>query len=143
MIDSFKAIIIFIVLLTIEKMVFAQNHTQKDTVYYLLDTTKTNIKDRMFLHGQEGRSYSYRLFCECAAFHQDAIFTRRASAKGDTLTKEQVNKLPLITLRQFIHIAVQYGIDRIDRKEVFIITPYKDKFLAHQIYQTILLPPVN
>ncbi|WDF56705.1 hypothetical protein [Mucilaginibacter sp. KACC 22063] len=136
-------LIFFVAVMLFADSLHAQSAIKKDTVYYLLDTTKTSVKDRMFLVGQEGAYYGYRLTCECGTYNQDVVFTRLVARKGEILTRAQVEKLNFISLRQLIHLVVKYGIDKKKNTVYYFIEPYEEDFVKYKVFLSMLQPPTK
>lgn len=130
----FIRVVLLGLLLIASVQAWAQKEVKKDTIYYLIDTAKVPIKDRMFLTGQEGNFYGYRLTCKCYPYQTDAFFTYLRSRKGTEVTKDDLRLLNTINLRELIRIVVQHGLDQVNKTIFFFIELNGQKFIQHQVF---------
>ena len=111
-----------------------KNIIKKDTIYYLVDTAATPLKDRMLLVGKEGEFYGYRLTCSCYPWNSDAFFIYGLRQNGITITKQKIDQLKLITLRKLIQIVAKFGVDRVSRNVFYFIERQNGKYITHQVF---------
>lgn len=138
------AIVLILVILYSCSIVNAQiPSVKKDTVYYLIDTTKVPLKDRMFLVGQEGSLYGYRLTCECNLYHEDFIFSRSVDSKFEQIDRKLLKNIKFISLRELIHIAVKYGTDKIDRTVFYFVEVQNKKYNLYKVRLVVGPPPAT
>ncbi len=133
-----RSLIAGLVLLVIVMDAYAQKNTNRDTVYYLVDTTAVPVKDRMFDIGVEGYFHYYRLMCQCYPWQLNPTFTYVVKRKGVSMSKQEVEKTQFITLQKLIDIAVQYGISKVEKTVFYFIEPSDNAFIKHEVY---LMPP--
>ena len=138
-----KLSIIILLLLTItSKDLLAQKlQIKRDTIYYLVDTIKVPKADRMFLYGEEGDTYGYRLTCQCNTWQSDAFFVRRIDAKGLFLKKADFKKYKFITIRELIAIVVKFGNDNIRNHDFYFAEQQEKKFLLYRVYLAHAIRP--
>jgi hypothetical protein len=92
-----------------DKEAIAQNQIiKKDTIYYLLDTANTSIKDRMFKIEREGPAMIYQLKCKCYPYSTNITFYFDINHKKEKKIKPQeFNNLSTVSISQLIEIAVK------------------------------------
>jgi hypothetical protein len=131
---SIRISLTYLIITFLSNMLYAQKNLKKDTVYYLVDTTRIPLKDRMFDIGIEDHFYYYRLTCQCYPWQTDPVFTYVLERKGSLLTNNEQKKLNLISLRGLINIVVEYGLNRKDKKVFYFIEPKDQSFIMHRVY---------
>ncbi|WP_074487611.1 hypothetical protein [Mucilaginibacter polytrichastri] len=109
----------------------AQTILKRDTVYYLIDTASVPKNDRMFVVGQEGSIYGYRLTCQCYPWQTDPVFYRRALSKG--IISSNIQDIKLATLRSLISIAVKFGMDEKNEHVYFFIERLNEKLIRYEV----------
>ncbi len=129
-----RSLITGLILLFIMTNVYAQKNTNRDTVYYLVDTTAVPVNDRMFDIGVEGNFHYYKLMCKCYPWQLNPAFTYVVKRKGISMSKHEIEKTQFITLQKLIDIAVQYGISRVEKTVFYFIEPGDNAFIKHQVY---------
>src|SRR5580704_19166651 len=67
---------------------FAQNLRKIDSVYYLVDTTKTSLNDRMWDIGFEGKFKYYTILCPCLQNDRQPTFFYRVNFEGQIIAHE-------------------------------------------------------
>ena len=63
--------ITFLLLFNLQKV---NAQVKRDTIYYLLDTAKVPVKDRMFHFTAEGPAMGYTLACQCFPYGYSIFF---------------------------------------------------------------------
>jgi len=76
-----------------------------DTVYYLLDTTKTPLKDRMWDIGIEERYKYYTIQCPCLKFNNSPTFVYNLKEGGTKMSGDQIARLSFVSLSSLIERA--------------------------------------
>jgi hypothetical protein len=133
------SLIIIELVITISTSLYAQKQIKKETTYYLLDTAMIPPADRMFIAGQEGDIYGYRLTCKCNPRQADVYFTRKMSQNGIILNRLDLLKYKFITLRKLIDIVVKFGRDGQRANEFYFVEPQygkEDQFILYNVYLT-------
>jgi hypothetical protein len=111
---------------------------KKDTVYFLVDTAKVPVKDRMFIITKEEQFMYFRLTCKCYPWQMNPMFTYGWEHEGFFLSKKDFNKIRTISISELIEIVAQYGQDKIKKTIFYIIEPDGKKWRMHE---TFLMPP--
>lgn len=128
--------LLFFVLFNAKNATAQKEKKQKDTVYYLLDTTSVPINDRMFEISEEAGKKVYVLQCRCYPWEMNPVFFSRPHKDGDTryISTIDFQRLKKITLVRLIDIAFEYGKDKIDKTDFYFIEPSEDKFKVMKTY---------
>jgi len=112
---------------SIQRKSYAQS--KKDTVYYLLDTLRTPIADRMIIVESDGANKFYTTNCPCLAHNRSPLF--RCHVPNQTyIDQVAFNKLKFVHLAQLIELAKQnndYHFD--DRHIVYFVVPSGKKYI--------------
>jgi len=101
----------------------AQILTNRDTVYYLVDTAKTPPMDRLIKVGTEGPWYFFSIECTCLKYNQRPTFIYDLKNPGS----EPVNNSILKKIK-FISLSKLLELSRDDAGEAF-----NNKHLAYFI----------
>jgi hypothetical protein len=113
---------------------YAQNVMKKDTMYYLLDTLKVPINDRMVtLAEKEGDGKFFLIQCPCLAHDEKPQFYYRISKKI-SVSKKTFNSIKLISLTSLIEITKKSGNDFRNKYVFYMIEPQNDAYIMHQSY---------
>lgn len=102
---------------------------KKDTIYYLLDTLKTPVNDRMVTVHQNGNGQLTEIKCPCLKAHGTPQFLSRISKKA-LLTKNKFESLKLISLPGLIQIVSTYDEHFNNRYMMYIIEPNGNNYLV-------------
>jgi len=114
----------------------AQRHNKIDSIYYLVDTTKTPLKDRMWEIDMEYPSFKvYTIVCSCLRYDQKPTFLYDTlKNKGTIISKSQLKALFLIKLSSLITKAQQYtSVGFKGRYAIFIVEPIGKKYIYHRV----------
>lgn len=76
-----------------------------DTVYYLLDTAKTPLKDRMWDIGVESRYKYYTIQCPCLKFNNSPTFVYNLKEGGTKISGDQIARFAFVSLPSLIERA--------------------------------------
>ena len=125
------------ILIVMSHHVYAQKSAKRDTVYYLMDTTRTPHNDQIFLNGQEGNLYGYRLTCSCYPKQTDAVFIRRIDQKGIEIAENDLNNYKLLPLRSLLNIVARFGADEIRQHEFYFIEYQNKMFIKYQVFLAV------
>lgn len=122
---------LFIFLINIKAQ--AQN-IKKDTVYYLLDTLKTPVNDRIWNVEIESRSKFYIILCRCLKYNCYPTFIRNVNVAAGTLSKSDVNKIKFISLVKLIDLAGKDGGDSFNNYHViYFVEPSRGEYSKSQV----------
>ncbi len=81
---------------------------KRDTIYYLLDTAKVPIKDRMFRIEREGPAMCYILECRCFPYSRGITFLFDiANKKEKKISFQEFKKLKTVSVTQLIDLAIK------------------------------------
>lgn len=130
-------------LLLISNQLYAQKQIKRDTLYYWVDTAKIPAADRMFVMGQEGDLYGYRLTCQCNRFQSDFYFVRKVNQKALILNRQDLKKYKFITLRTLFEKVIKFGLDEKRENEFCFVVPQYDKEDQFLLYDVFLTVPHN
>ncbi|MGF7080543.1 hypothetical protein [Mucilaginibacter sp. UYCu711] len=112
----------------------AQELIKKDTMYYLLDTLKIPINDRMItLAEQEGDGKFFLINCPCLSHDEKPQFYYRISKKI-SVSKKMFNSIKLISLTSLIEITKKSGNDFSNKYVFYMIEPDNKSYVMHQSY---------
>jgi hypothetical protein len=79
-----------------------------DTIYYLLDTAKVPIKDRMFRIEREGPAMCYILECKCYPYATGISFLFDiASKKEKIISLQEFRRIKTVSITQLIDLALK------------------------------------
>lgn len=96
---------IFLLLFNTQK-VSAQLKT--DTIYYLLDTAKVPVKERMFRIEREGTFMCYILECKCYPYATGiTFFFPIADKKEKTISLQEFRQFKTVSVTQLIDLALK------------------------------------
>jgi hypothetical protein len=114
---------------------YAQKSRKIDSVYYLLDTTKTSVNDRMWEIELESEFKYYTLQCPCLQFDNKPTFLYKVDInKGQIIKRKNLKSIKFIKLSDLIIDAKKYADVNFNKKFVFFfVEPYKKDFICHQI----------
>lgn len=95
---------------------------KRDTIYYLLDTTKVPIKDRMFISESEGSFKGYVLRCKCFPFGYSIFFYYKIGSKKEKeINLKEFSKLKTVSVTQLMDLAIESLAPANKNKYQFII----------------------
>ncbi|MCJ8210040.1 hypothetical protein MUY27_09995 [Mucilaginibacter sp. RS28] len=113
---------------------------KKDTIYYVVDTSKIPLKDRVILiGGKEGQYFSYRLMCSCNSWHGDYTFTRHVSKPGELINPNDTRVKNSATLRSLIQIATQHSEKKPANHVFYFIEAINNQYVKYQVFLNELL----
>lgn len=79
-----------------------------DTIYYLLDTAKVPIKDRMFRIEREGPAMCYILECKCFPYATGiTFFFPIADKKEKIISLQEFRQIKTVSVMQLIDLALK------------------------------------
>lgn len=76
-----------------------------DTIYYLLDTANTSLKDRMWDIGIESKYKYYTIKCPCLNYGNEPTFVYDVKNQGEKHDNDFVLNLRTISLSMLIDLA--------------------------------------
>lgn len=144
----------FIILLFCSLHVFSQKKQKYplDTVYYLADTSKTSVKDRMInisteVYSRQGKPDTiqcFRINCNCLPFGYYPTFTRHLSQKRRLITPKELEKIKLISLHDLLSLVLKdYDHDFYRKHAVIIIEAIENKHFSGEVFLTHFSGPVQ
>ena len=112
----------------------AQN-TNKDTIYYLLDTLRVSQNDRMISTEDDAKFQKfYTINCACLNSGNKPVF--RCNITNDVfIKKSEVSSLKFIRLTELISVVEKNDNGHFDEKfAVFFIEPFKRKYVKRRVF---------
>jgi len=76
-----------------------------DTVYYLLDTTNTTPKDRMWDVGIESQYKYFTVKCPCLKYNSEPTFVYNLKDSGQSVSNASLSKIRMVSLPTLIDFA--------------------------------------
>ncbi len=130
--------IIFILLCLYSSNSFAQKGRRTDSVYYLLDTAKTPLNERIWHIDNDGPWKYYTIQCHCLQYDTEPTFaydTRKDIPR--IFSKKELKSIALINISDLID-SVKKNLEngRKDAYTLFLIEPYKKKYIIHRLNLT-------
>jgi len=114
---------------------YAQKSSKVDSVYYLLDTSKTSVNDRMWQIGIEGKDKYYTILCPCLQYQGKPTFIYRDTVKGEILTKKKLSSRKFAVLPELILKAKEFLSENYKGKiAFFLIEPAENNFISHRVF---------
>jgi len=126
----------FFVLFLFSMSSFAQTRRRIDSIFYLLDTLKTPVLDRMWdVDLEYGGIKVYAIRCSCLQYDQRPTFSYHSDrAKSSTLTKKDLGTIKLTSLNELVIKAKQFTTVGFKGKYAFfIVEPDKKGYIYHQV----------
>jgi len=123
-----------------------------DTVYYLADTSKTPVKDRMIsisaeVYSRQGKLdtiQAFRINCNCLPFGYSPTFTRHLNQKRRLITSKDLEKIKLISLPDLLSLVLKnYDHDFNLKHAVIIIEATKNEYFSGGVFLTHYSGPVQ
>jgi len=112
-------------------------HAQKiDSVYYLLDTAKTPIRDRMWEIGIEVPFKYYTVLCPCLKYNNQLTFAHKIGETGKMY--KNINLMRLTTLPDLISKAKKH-VDNGFNGYTFFLIEHSGK--SYVVYKVGIVPP--
>lgn len=134
--------IVFLILFNLPRV---NAQVKIDTIYYLLDTTKIPIKDRMFNIEREGPFMFYSLECKCFPYgYGIGFYYQIADKKGKKVSVQEFRKLKTVSITQLIDLALKCLATENRSKYQFIIAePKGDNIILTEMKVWIPSKPRN
>jgi hypothetical protein len=121
-------------LLFIPSVFFAQTKPRKDTVYYLIDTLKIPVKDRMISTETALPFKFYTLKCNCLSSNNMPVFRANLS-KQNSFDKKQISKIDFISLPKLIELVRKNDDANFDDKfTIYFIEPLGKRFIGYKAF---------
>ena len=112
----------------------AQVKAKVDTVYYLLDTAKTPVNDRMWEVGIEELPFKhYVINCPCLTYDQKPSFIHRVNDLGEIITGKSLARLQLSNITTLIDKSKKFIENNFKGYAFYIIEPDKKKYIMHKM----------
>lgn len=129
--------ILFILLIIYSVVTRAFGVSKIDSIYYLLDTAKTQINDRLWdIHEEYPSLKIYIIKCPCLPFDNQPTFIENTGvAPNEIISKKKILGLKFISLERLISMAKQIATDN-EKKNIysfFFIEPTGNEFVLHHV----------
>ncbi|MBB2146599.1 hypothetical protein GM921_13940 [Pedobacter sp. LMG 31464] len=130
----------FLLLFNLQKV---NAQAKRDTIYYLLDTAKVPIKDRMFRIESEGPFMFYSLECKCFPYgYGIGFYYQIADKKEKRISFQKFRQLKTVSVMQLIDLALKCLPPENRNKYQFIFAePEGDKIRLTEMMLWIPLKP--
>ncbi|WP_179414248.1 hypothetical protein HDF19_16060 [Mucilaginibacter sp. E4BP6] len=133
-----KIYILSILLIAFFLRTQAQKKTRIDSVYYLVDTLHTPVKDRMWdINVEENSIYkNYTIHCPCLINGGSPTFFYNIKSKEIAvhITKKELKAIKLIDLSYLILKSKQIEKNAYTRDyQIFLIEPDKKGYIIHEV----------
>jgi hypothetical protein len=125
-------LLLFILSLFVFK-VNAQIKPKIDTIYYLLDTAKIPVNDKVWKVSKDSDYQYYTILCPCVQFNGSPTFINVKEQRVQTLSKAQLERIQLTSLPVLIVKAKQFLDSNKKENVFFIIEPAGKRYLVHQM----------
>ena len=129
-----KNILFLILLFVFSGNVIAQNSKKIDSIFYLLDTLKTSVNDRMWDIGIDGQFKYYTIECACLEHGLKPTFLYRLDDMGKVYDSKQIGVLKQSSLINLINSAKKLATVKDKGTSFFIIEPAKNKYVVHKVF---------
>jgi hypothetical protein len=135
-------IVLFSILLNTTLKAQLNKPIKKDTLYYLIDTAKTPKLDRVFEIEHSKQFVFYTINCPCYAVKWKPQFyyvfkgtsNYDANLKPVYITKNEMKKLPSVTLYKLITLSCSEGTSVNTRHTIFFIEHLpNDQYLVREV----------
>lgn len=127
-----------VMFLSVFLLCFCKGRTQDlkalDTIYYLADTAKVPVKDRIVEIGVEGPFRYFAIKCSCLAYNQNAVFISKRDDLGENISVVALKKIKLISLYHLIKLASDNGGNIFNYKHVaYILEPFERNYIKRKV----------
>lgn len=115
---------------------FAQGLKTNDSLYYLLDTTKTPVNERLWRIETNSQFKLYTLNCPCLKYNGMPQFFYSLTEAGDpaqVMTKTGLKRLKLIALHELISRSRQLLDTAIISHAFSFIEPFGKNYILHRV----------
>src|ERR1700748_3233165 len=133
---------LIIISLLLSTACFGQVKSPKDTLYYLVDTAKTPIKDRLMKIEIEGPWNCFVIECACLKYNQRPVFIYELKNQNSTRVGiKAFKRIKFITLSKLIELAKDGEGDNFNNKHVaYFVEPDGKKYVMRKVR---LLKPIK
>lgn len=138
-----KLILVFFIFIYTNSI--AQNGQKVDSVYYLLDTTKTPFRERMWHTYYESgvTNKYYEIQCPCLHNNGKPTFMYAGEINPKFISKSYLQTLKLSDLSEFIIKAKQFLDSNKNNDAFFFVEPLKKGYIINRLIPfNPLTPPV-
>jgi hypothetical protein len=115
---------------------FAQNMHRDDSIYYLIDTAKTPINERLWSIDINNMYKAYTLNCPCLKYNGSPYFyysLKETSYPAQVINRTELKRLKLITLRELITKSRLFLDTSITSNAFCFIEPYGRDYIVHHV----------
>lgn len=138
-----KLILLFFIFISIDSI--AQNGLKVDSIYYLLDTTKTPVRERIWhTYYEKGVTDKYyEIECPCLHNNGKPTFMYAGEINPRFISKDYLKIIKLVGLPDLIIRAKQFLDSNKNNNAFFFVEPLKKGYIIHRlILLNPLAPPV-
>ena len=135
-----KYILLIFFCFTFFKVSAQKNVNNIDSVYYLLDTTSTPIRERMWDVGIESRYKYFTIKCPCLKYGNEPTFIYNINDPGEKRTESYILKLNTVSLSKLIDLAKKTTDLTAHTLYIFYLVE-KNSNSEYSIHKTRLLTP--
>lgn len=137
--------ILTIIVLLLFNLQKANAQLKIDTIYYLLDTAKVPIKDRMFRIEIENPFMFYTLECKCFPYgYGIGFYYPIVNKKAKKISLQEFTKLKIVSITQLIDLALKCLAPENRSKYQFIIAePEANNMKLTEVKVWIPIKPRN
>lgn len=130
-------LLLTILLLSINSLKAQSNNiaTKKDTLFYLVDTAKTPVRDRLMRIEIEGPWNCFAIECTCLKYNQRPVFVYKLENPGsEPVNINLFRKINFISLTKLIELAKEGGGDIFNEKHIaYFIEKKGHKFIKTKV----------
>jgi hypothetical protein len=127
--------IFFFTLMFFSIWVYAQGKSTKDTLYYLLDTAKTPVKDRMWeIHEEYPSLKLLTITCPCLAYGRNPVFVYSTNTEqGKVINNKKVSVIKFVSLTKLIEYVKNYTGGNFETKKIVFIEKRKSNYMMQPV----------
>lgn len=126
---SFLAVFFFIV-----PGILAAQPFSKKMLFYLADTSKTPVNDRIIEADLDGRVKTYSVLIPCFSRQRKPVFYYDLNEPGRKINNKFLKTLKLIKLSDLVALACSLGSDKFNELyEVYFLSPFRKDLILHRV----------
>lgn len=126
---------VFTTLFIIVNVVAKAQSPSRDTLFYLLNHSKTDALDRMINEEIAGPNVFYKLLCSCIKGEKMPVL--RGSVNLEELVKKDIKKIEFIKLSYLLALIKDNYPDFSKKYTLYFIKPKNDGFVQQKVYLII------
>ena len=137
-----KKYIMFLVLIFSFLKTNAQETIKRDTIYYLLDTTQTPKKDRMWDIFVESKIKCFIIKCPCLQYNSNPTFTYKITDAINIISKKEIKDINTVDISTLIEIA-KGNLGKLHTYPVIIfIEKHNKSYIIHKVRLQTPIKPI-